>query len=256
MKQASYKQVERSLQELAQEEIEPFHYERTMTHVREKIERRNTIMFAFKNVAIGSGVVVALIIAMVLIPATYSVNVGSIVKAQFAMNDETVLMPIMEATQSIPDVVNRQLQVNNGIAELTLAFQDRSADEVEGELRDALVALVNDPEELVISSENITKYMGGNALAAVTGGRVLIGCDQMSEDEIKERIMSELTARGVNVRDVSISKKIDGDRIQMEIRVEAEPGEDGELPQLPEDLLPEIDADSQERVIIRRQETQ
>ncbi len=256
---SSSKQIKDGWQQLADESVEPFHYERTMARVRGKIERRNPIMFAFKRVALGTGIAVALIVIMIFIPATYSVDVGSIVTAKFAMADEMSFQPIIDATNGIEGAVNRSMNINNGDAELTFALETKSGDKFAKQLKDALLTVVDKPDDLIVSSEKVKKLMGGNALAAVTGGRVRIACDQLNEDQIRERIIAELTARGADVRDVnvSVSKEQNGDEecTRVEIRVEAEPGEDGELPELmelPIDILGE--ADFKERVIIRKEE--
>lgn len=256
MEQPSNSQLDKGWKQLRDEETEPFHFQRSMANLQDKIERRNRVMFAFKNVAIGSSILTVVILALLLIPASYSVDLGTIAKAEFMIDDEADMKSVIEATQSIGGVVNRSLNVRNDKAELSLAVQDKSADEVEHELQAALAPFSGGG--LSITSEIIKQHMGGNALAAVTGGRVRIACDELSEDQIREQIIAELTARGANVRDVdvSVSKEQDGDQIRVEVRVEAEADADGNLPDLddlPEHLLPDIGDGQEERIIIRRE---
>ncbi|MCF7809483.1 hypothetical protein K9N50_00695 [bacterium] len=222
MKQMPYKQIEQGLKELSKEEVEPFHFERMMARTRTEIQRRNPIMVTLKRTAITSGVVVALFIAMLLIPASYSVNVGSIVKAEFDMN-EASLLSVMDSMDKIEGVTNQNLSVDNGKAVLNLAFRDRSASKAEGEVKSALIAAISDDSHLSVSSEDIKKQMGGNALAAVTGGAIRIGVEDMSDSEIEALIVNAVNASGAQVRnvDVSTTELPDGE-IRRMIRIEAE----------------------------------
>ncbi len=222
MQQMPYKPVECGLKELSNEEVEPFHFERMMARTRAEIKRRNPIMFAVKRTAVVSGVVALIFIAMLLIPASYSVNVGSLVKAEFNM-DETNLPLIMSAVDGIDKISSQNLSVNNGKAELNIAFRDRSADAVEAEVMNALSNVLGENAQLTVSSESIKKLMGGNALAAVTGGAIRIGCDDMSDAEIEALIVNALSSSGLQIQDIDVSTTENSDgQIRRIIRVEGE----------------------------------
>jgi len=264
MKQTSSKSVERGLKDLAREEIEPFHYERTMAHVRDKLSfpsglkpdgnnRRNPMKIALQRSAIVTGAIAVLFIAMLLIPAAYSVRVGSLVKAEFPMSDAFSPQSIIAATDNIDGIFNRQLSVKNDVVELTLAFRDRQAHDVELEVRQALSSIIDDDETFSLSSENIEKLMGGNALAAVTGGRIRIGIENLTDAEIESRIVAALSAQGIQVKQVNVNtdRSVEG-QVKVEVRVEAE-ADEGKLPDIPIDVLypMEIPDGEHEKIIIR-----
>ncbi|NQU05632.1 MAG: hypothetical protein HQ568_06025 [Calditrichaeota bacterium] len=212
-------------------------------------------MFAAKRTAVVSGVVAVIFIAMLLIPASYSVNVGSLVKAEFNM-DEANLPLIMSAVDGIDKISNQNLSVNNGKAELNIAFRDRSAGSVEAEVQNALSGVLSDNAELSVSSENITKLMGGNALAAVSGGAIRIGCDDMSDAEIEALIINALSSSGLQIQDIDVSTTENSDgQIRRIIRVEGDVPEgvdpcDIDLSRLTESL--ENDAGDKKMIIIRK----
>ncbi len=240
MKRMPYEPFERGLKELSREEVEPFHYERTMAKARAEIERRNPIMFAVKRTALVTGVVAVLFIALLLIPATYSMRVGSLVKAEFAIDDDALLQPVNEAVEGFTDeleaimdvvsgidgITNRNLSIDNGRAELSLAFRDRPAGEVEREVYEALSRRLGDDSELSVSSEDIEKLMGGNALAAVTGGRIRIGVEDMTDEEIEAVVANALESSGVQVKSIEVNTdRSQEGQIRRMVRVE------GELPE-------------------------
>ena len=235
MKQKQSNPADVDLKQLAEEEIEPFHYARTMARTREIMQRRKPMIIAVKRTAIASGIVVALFIALLLIPASYSVDVGSVVKAQFNITDEAAIKPVMDAVASLDGVCNRSMSVKNDLAEFTLVFKDIKAYQAEREVKDRLSKVLDDNANLQITAEPITKLLGGNALAAVTGGKIRIAVENLPDDQIEAIIASELAAKGLMVRtiDVQTDRSHDG-QIQREIRIEAElpegiePNENGE----------------------------
>jgi len=248
-------QVKRGLKDLANEEVEPFHYERTMARVRSKIKRRNPMVFAIKKTAVASGVVMALFVALLLIPASYSVCVGDLIKAEFTLGNETLLTSIMDAIKGIEGVSNRNLNIRNDKAELSLVTRDRSSKEVELELRNALSSVLNKKSNLSISSEKIKKLMGGNALAAVTAGRICIGVEGMTDQEIEALIASELASRGLEIQSISVNTdRSDEGQIRRKVLVHAELPEGVSPEDMPESL-PElmIDDSNKEKIIIRKE---
>jgi len=181
--------------------------------------------------------------------------VGSLVKAEFNM-DEANLPLIMSAVDGIDKISNQNLSVNNGKAELNIAFRDRSAGSVEAEVQNALSGVLSDNAELSVSSENITKLMGGNALAAVSGGAIRIGCDDMSDAEIEALIINALSSSGLQIQDIDVSTTENSDgQIRRIIRVEGDVPEgvdpcDIDLSRLTESL--ENDAGDKKMIIIRK----
>ncbi len=167
-------------------------------------------------------------------------QVGSLVKAEFDVDDEVLMKPtnkvvegftdelesFMDAVSNIDGITNRNLSIDNGRAELNLVFRDRPTGEVEREVYDALSRRLGDDSELSVSAENIEKLMGGNALAAVTGGRIRIGVEDMTDAEIEAVVANALASSGVQVRSIKVNTdRSQEGQIRRMVRVE------GELPE-------------------------
>ncbi|MBC8466141.1 hypothetical protein H8D57_03855 [bacterium] len=257
MEQESLRSAKNGLKALAKEEVKPFHYESMMARVREDLTGENPIMKAAKRTAIASGVIVAIIISMVLIPASYSVNVGSIITAEFPVGKTISPMDVVEATNEIEGIFNTSMSIKNDQGVLTLALKERDADKVEKEVRTALAGLMDELSQIRVSSEKIKKLMGGNALAAVTGGQICIGIKDLSEVEIEAQIISSLSARGVQVRDVNVETREVGDgQREVKIRVEADRPEgemDMEACDELEGLFAPEDGQFERRIIIKKE---
>jgi len=241
MKKESYNPVDKGLKQLADEELKPFHYERMMARVRSQKERTNPIMNITRKTALISGVFAVIVLAMVLIPATYSMKVGDLVTAEFAvdMNISKVstspavlpdLDKVMKAVEGIEGVVNRNLNINNGNAELVMTFVDRDMKDVEPEIRAALASVVGNDAAIVLRSEEITKPVGGNALAAVTNGRVRIGVEGPSDEELEDTLRAAFASQGFQLTEVDVKTEQMGDgEIRRQITIGAIGADEGAL---------------------------
>ena len=233
MDHASYKPVDNGLKKLADEELKPFHYERMMARLRSQKERINPIMNFTRKTAVIAGGFAVIVLAMVLIPATYSMKVGDMVTAEFAVDTQlsedescpTVLphpSKVMKAVENIRGVKNQNLNITNGKAELVMTFVDRDMNEVESEIRAALIGIVSNEESILLKSEEITKPVGGNALAAVTNGRVCIGVEGPSDEELEETLRAAFASQGFHLTEVDVKTEQMGDgEIRREIRIGA-----------------------------------
>ena len=241
MEQESYNPVDRGLKQLADEELKPFHYERMMAGVRSKNERISPIMNITRKTALISVAFAVIVLAMVLIPATYSVKVGDLVTAEFAVDvnipkggASPAVMPdldnVMKAVEGIEGVVNRNLNINNGNAELVMTFVDRDIKDVEPEIRAALAGVVDKNATISLRSEEITKPVGGNALAAVTNGRVCIGVEGPTDEELENTLRAAFASQGLQLTEVDVKTEHMGDgEIRREIRIGAVGADEGAL---------------------------
>ena len=241
MEQESYNPVDRGLKQLADEELKPFHYERMMAGVRSKKERISPIMNITRKTALISVAFAVIVLAMVLIPATYSVKVGDLVTAEFAVDvnipkggASPAVMPdldnVMKAVEGIEGVVNRNLNINNGNAELVMTFVDRDIKDVEPEIRAALAGVVDKNATISLRSEEITKPVGGNALAAVTNGRVCIGVEGPTDEELENTLRAAFASQGLQLTEVDVKTEHMGDgEIRREIRIGAVGADEGAL---------------------------
>ncbi|MBT3232758.1 MAG: hypothetical protein HN356_08075 [Calditrichaeota bacterium] len=241
MEQESYNPVDRGLKQLADEELKPFHYERMMAGVRSKNERISPIMNITRKTALISVAFAVIVLAMVLIPATYSMKVGDLVTAEFAVDvnipkggASPAVMPdldnVMKAVEGIEGVVNRNLNINNGNAELVMTFVDRDIKDVEPEIRAALAGVVDKNATISLRSEEITKPVGGNALAAVTNGRVCIGVEGPTDEELENTLRAAFASQGLQLTEVDVKTEHMGDgEIRREIRIGAVGADEGAL---------------------------
>jgi len=241
MEQESYNPVDRGLKQLADEELKPFHYERMMAGVRSKKERISPIMNITRKTALISVAFAVIVLAMVLIPATYSMKVGDLVTAEFAVDvnipkggASPAVMPdldnVMKAVEGIEGVVNRNLNINNGNAELVMTFVDRDIKDVEPEIRAALAGVVDKNATISLRSEEITKPVGGNALAAVTNGRVCIGVEGPTDEELENTLRAAFASQGLQLTEVDVKTEHMGDgEIRREIRIGAVGADEGAL---------------------------
>lgn len=184
-------QVERGLADLRREQPEPFHFEQTLANARSRIKRRNPVMSAFKHTAIGFGAVAVFIFAMILIPASYTVEVGSIVTISVptaANLDKAELIQYMNALEN-----TSQVNFNESPEELQLmmAFKETKSKAAEQAVRKTFAPLMKTTPDMTINSQGVYKKVGGNALAAITGGIVHVNASGLSDAEIEAAIVAE-----------------------------------------------------------------
>jgi hypothetical protein len=197
--------VGRSLRSLAEEPIETDHLHRTMLRVRTQMGRKNPMKNIVRGGLIAGTLVTAAVAGLVLFPATYSVRVGSIVQARFKAPVGT---PIEQVVKAAPAFTNSKKMLKldqSGSAELSIACKETDTDDLVAAMRSGLLAKYPGLEGLEVSVEPIVEERGGNALAAMTGGRIEIGVRGLSDREIEASIAKALTAHGMHVREVSVS---------------------------------------------------
>lgn len=249
----NYDPIQKGLHDLSTETVDHGHYTHTMAVVRTKIERKNPMRNLLKGSVLAGGFAVAAVIAMILIPATYDVNIGTLVKAEFTLPDGLSPREVADATTALSEG-RKMLMVSNGIATLTFASKQTDASALQNALRNAIQTKYPAITNIDVTSEPIIEKHGGNALAAVTGGRIEIGCEGMSDAEIEGAIVQALTARGVNVQQVSVQTTSPGEgqvERRIEIRAECDSTNScGELPELELNLDGEV-GNNQRRVIVR-----
>ncbi len=248
--------LDKGLHDLAVEPVEPGHYARMMVAMRTNLERKSPMNNLFKNGALVSGLTIAVVLALVLIPATYRINVGTLVKAEFTLPDGVSPGDVASAASPLSEG-RKMLMVDNGVVTLTLASKQTKTEALQSELLSTLKAKFPTIANIQISAEPIFEKHGGNALAAVTGGRIEIGCDGMTDAEIESAIVQALNAHGVNVQQVSVSTTSPGEgQVERRIEIRAEHDSSASCEDMPELELNIGDGgqgneNQQKRVIIR-----
>jgi len=250
--------IEKGFKALSNEEIETGHYLRTVAAARTEIARKNPVNKLVRSSALIGGLMVAAVVAMVLIPATYDLQVGSMVKAEFVLPEGLSPREVAEATSEL-SAGKKMLMVDNGKAYLTFASREKESAGLAQKLQSILHAKYPNLTELSVSAEPIIEKHGGNALAAVTGGRIEIGCEGLSDAEIESAITSALSAQGLNVTEVKVSTTSPAEgMIERRVEIKAEHNGNGDYNW--EGSLPELELHDggvggkeghQERVIVR-----
>ncbi|MDP8206396.1 MAG: hypothetical protein P9L92_07030 [Candidatus Electryonea clarkiae] len=251
MKQTLPEWFEKGLRDLKSEEPEPFHFERTMARVRQKEQRRLNIMSTFTRTAIGVGFFCLIILALILIPVTFTMNVGSTVSVKIPVNTDVSHMDIIKATDGLEGITNSNIRMTPDGMTLDFAFRPTKSRKAENLVREALAGVINDPSGIEFNSENMKVEVGGNALAAITGGRISINTQGLSDEQIESAIIAAFASRGMDVTDVDVETTNDGNERRVEIRVmkELEEGEELECPEITLDL----EEGQEGRRIIRRE---
>jgi len=242
MSKASSKSVDPDLRVLAKEEVEPFHYEKMMANVKSHFNKENNKMTLLKKTSIATGIVITLMLALVLIPASYSVTVGSLVEADFMMpsspqkanwtdkSGETTdisfadyeFADIFAALKGIEGIDNQNMTIDNDKASLSFVSSERSGKAVKHDVQQALSSVVGANAELNVKCEDIQQLRGGNALAAISGGKICIAVDDMPDEEIKAMLISACEARGMQIKSVDVQTDEQDGEIRREIKIMGE----------------------------------
>jgi len=195
--------AERGLKALAQEPVEPRLYQQMVSELHNAKKKENPMKsYALKG-AIATAAFAAIVAALVLIPATYSVTVGSLATVAFNADGPVKPMDVVKAL-SIPRS-QKMMTVEAEYATITIAARKTDPDELKSAVEKSLASLPDKIPGLKVTVTPIKEDRGGNALAAVTGGRIEIGVEGLSDAEIEARIAQALSAHGLNVRSVEVS---------------------------------------------------
>jgi hypothetical protein len=224
-------EIQRGFKFLAQEPVEPDSMARMMATVRnQKTKESRMKSMAFKGVVVG-GLIMAIIAALILIPASYTVTVGSLATVVFLPNEGVKAVDVAAAI-SLPGT-QKLMTLDNGLATMTIAARGMKPAQLEAAVNAGIAPLKDKLNGLKIEIEPITEQHGGNALAAMTSGQIIIGVNGLTDSEIEARIASALQAHGMNVRNVQV--KTDSStpgRIERQVRIEADAPEGTEAPDL------------------------
>jgi len=245
------RRIERGLNQLAEEPVETHLYHQMTAGLRNARVRETRMKSnAFKGVIAGA-IVAAAVAALLLIPAAYTVTVGSVAKVSFLDDGAIKPMEVVMAL-SIPKT-QKVMTIDHDRAEITIAARKVGPDELKTAVTNALKPMESRISELKIAVEPIREDRGGNALAALTGGRIEIGVEGLSDAVIERRIAEALSAHGMNVRSVSVSTtNPEPGRIERRVEIMADCDSLGncEAPDIHFDDLPAGGA--RERVVIRK----
>ncbi len=201
MNSQSHEPFDNGLNELKHEEPPAFHFERTMAHVRQQAKRRSSMSSKMIRSALAAGAFAIVVIGMLVIPVSYDLEIGSMVTVEFPVT-ELMTIDFANLMDSMENLVNQNLNTSGSEATLALAFRDVSADDAEALVREFLGSSAN---EFELTAEPIIERVGGNALAAITGGNIIVGESGMSDEEVEALIASHFFSMGAVVRRVDVN---------------------------------------------------
>lgn len=165
----------------------------------------------------GLSAVLALVLGLLFIPVSYTIPIGTIVTVSMPYSGNLPEKSILKATGDIEGVANSMINANNGELTLTFAFNSTNGKKSENKVKNALSGVEELPADRTYTSRLITRKVGGNALAAITGGRILINTNGMNDAEIEAAIVSAFQAQGATVGRVMVQTSPDGSERRVEI---------------------------------------
>ncbi|MFQ5599864.1 MAG: hypothetical protein ACE5G2_04835 [Candidatus Krumholzibacteriia bacterium] len=169
------------------------------------------------------GVPALILIGLVLVPISYEVRVGSLVRAEWpaASGD---LLAIANDISRLENLANRNIVVQDGTVVLEAAFRKVGERDAEGRLREALGRHLDSGSAVRIETEEIVRKVGGNALAAMTGGTITVNAEGLSDAEVEAAIAAELANWGARASEVRVQTSADGQRT-IDITIDEAPAE-------------------------------
>jgi hypothetical protein len=167
----------------------------------------------------GGAVMAILFLAMLLVPASYDVTVGSTISLELAV-DDFKQVPWQDVHEALPGLMNLSTSMQADAATVHMLFRDTDRTEAKQAVEGALAESGLMADMYRLRAESIKKTVGGNALAAVTGGVIRIGVQGLSDAEVEAAITEHLAERGFGVRSVDVETTQQGDEFHKDISIE------------------------------------
>ncbi len=220
MKENLPTQVEKGLKDLSREEPEPFQFSRTMAHLEQQKTRRFIPMRTINRTAIGIAGVAILVVALLLIPVTYDMPVGSLVTVQLPMTENFINDNMQNISIEMENLQNTFIKIADDKMFINYTFLDVSPDKAAENIRTALHKNIPDLDIESIKAEVLTTEIGGNALAAIATRYFNLDLTGMSDAEAEAAIHTALAAEGITAENVSVQTEMEGDMKKIEIQLE------------------------------------
>ena len=215
-----------ALRRLAEEPAPAVPLGEMMERVRARARQRDKARRRWMRGLVSTGAVVALIIALLTIPVSYSVQIGSFATATWTAAGEDAAA-IRHVLEQADEVSRAQVAIRGSLIVATAIFRELDPQPAAARLRSLLAVFVDDPGALDTHAEAIHRTVGGNALAAATGGYIRIHTTGLSREEIEDAIEDELVRLGARAAHVTIDDAEGGQAIEIDIDTTGEPGGPG-----------------------------
>ena len=223
MRSKSSDPVENGFRNLSRETVPDSHLTAMLAGSRRKLQRRKLMKQRIRRISWGATAVVAILIALLAIPISFDVKVGSVITVE-NIPLTAGYTEFQKEVPSLDGLINSSLSRNTETATLQLAFTRSGAGAAPERIRNLLDRFDLSGDRLVFSSRDIMKKVGGNALAAITGGYIHLNVTDMRDAEIESALLAELAAAGLEGGEVQIETDTDGIK-HIEMSFEAPVGE-------------------------------
>jgi hypothetical protein len=178
---------------------------------QQRLQRRDQMRQKIRRVSFGTVAAAALLLILLVVPFSYTINLGSVVTIENIPLNENYSAFARELS-AIPGLINHAVRRQGDTVSLQLGFNREASESAESKIRQLLADHELNHSALALSSRNIVKTVGGNALAAITGGNIRINAAGMDDDELEAALMSELAAAGLSGSEVNIATDADGNK--------------------------------------------
>lgn len=219
MEKSLSEQLDRGLEDLSRETPEPFHFERTMAVVRIRKKRRHPLMSNIKNTVMGFGIVAIVIFAMVLIPAIYKVQVGSVVTISLPSTSSVETGELLKYAESLDNTSQMNISQSPDGTQLVLAFNRIKTAEALQQVRAAFAPLTANSPEIEFDSRGVYKEIGGSALAALINLVVHVDASGLTDAEIEAAIIAELQRQMPGTHKVDVQTVTSGGETERRIDI-------------------------------------
>ncbi len=213
--------IDQGLRELAQEKPHPGQMNRMLVGARRRMDGRSSVTRIMTRTAMAAGAAALLVVGLLLIPISYEVCLGTVVSAQWPGADSSP-SAVTAALAGTADLANYSVNWNGADLSAQLLFRDVGVAEAKRRTLACLDPLLGSTQEVELGCREIKKRVGGNALAAMTGGVIRVHAAGLSDPEIEAAIAAELSAWGAGGSDVQVVTGPDGER-SIDITVEDPP---------------------------------
>jgi len=190
------------LRDLIDEPIEPGHMNAMLAGVEGRLERQRRRR---RSGAITAALSVAAALALLVVPASYVLNLGTHVSVSWPRDQ--VLTKTIEAELSRLDGLAARKTVYSGdTVHCRAVIRGRGEDEAAELVRSAIRAYFPAGAAPDVGTRPVFRRVQGNVLAAITYGHFRVNARGLSDRELEQAIMRELGLMGVVEPEVSVSR--------------------------------------------------
>lgn len=199
------------LADLVQEAPEPEHMTRMMDGVRCRYDRSQRRRNRLRHTSIGGAMVVAVAALLLLVPVTYDVSVGVRVTADWPLS--AAVTDLIEADlANLDGLVGRKTDFSGDLVRGTFIFRGPESASVVVAVEEVLARHLPTDISSAVQATEMTRRMGGNAIAAMNHAYFRINTKGLSNEEIELAIIEELGLMGASGVDANVTEFPDGER--------------------------------------------